>query len=341
MAKERFQSILGLRKGKAIETVATLANKALANWHMNHTFGKLGYDHLIVKQVEKKGDKFIPDEVASDKGQYAFKEFFMDAFDWDAVKERTVIGTLAQFHEVVHSSGIKNEKAVGKLQPIEIVRTDDESNDVVGARTYGVFSLDTPIPFAKVQDTLQKAIVDGLSGEEVGDYEEEEETPVVETPVVEEPVVEAPVAEEPVVEAPVAEEPVVETPVVETPAVETPVVETPAVETPVVEEPVVETPVVEEPAVETPAVVTPVVEEPVVETPVVEEPVEENNNEVIVDFNDFEDVSTPPGNNGEEISVGDIEIENFVEEQTEVPAEGATGGEADDFNIEDALAKLD
>ncbi|KLA07070.1 hypothetical protein B4086_5546 [Bacillus cereus] len=325
MAKERFQSILGLRKGKAIETVATLANKALANWHMNHTFGKMGYDHLIVKQVEKKGDKFIPDEVAGDKGQYAFKEFFMDAFDWDAVKERTVIGTLAQFHEVVHSSGIKNEKAVGKLHPIEIVRTDDESNDVVGARTYGVFSLDTPIPLAKVQDTLQKAIVDGLSGEEVGDYEEEEEEPAVETPVVEEPVVETPVVEETVVETPVVEEPVVETSVGEETVVETPVVEEPVVETPVVEETVVE---------------TPVVEEPVVETPVVEETAEGNNNEVIVDFNDFEEVSAPAGNNSEEISVGDIEIENFVEEQTAVPDEGATGGEADDFNIEDALAKL-
>ncbi|MFV1457244.1 hypothetical protein, partial [Bacillus mycoides] len=98
MAKEKYFSILGLRKGKRIETIATVANKALANWHINNTFGNLGYDRLITKQVENKGDKFIPEAVVGDKNKYLLVEFLMSAFNWDEVKAVMSEGTLMQFH---------------------------------------------------------------------------------------------------------------------------------------------------------------------------------------------------------------------------------------------------
>lgn len=221
MAKERYHSILGLRKGKAIETIATMTNKALANWHINHTFGKLGYDRLLTKQVDKKGDKFIPDEVVSDKGQYVFMEFFMSAYNWDSVKSKATVGTLTQFHEALCHNGIKNEKVIGKVNSVQLVYANDGERELEGARTYGVFSIEEAIPYVKVQDTLQKAILEDVVGEEMEDDEEtetESSEEVSQEETVEESATEEEKTEEPKVEELKAEEPKAEKSKAEEPA---------------------------------------------------------------------------------------------------------------------------
>ncbi|PGT90017.1 hypothetical protein [Bacillus thuringiensis] len=328
MAKERYHSILGLRKGKAIETVATMSNKALANWHINHTFGKLGYDRLLTKQVDKKGDKFIPDEVVSDKGQYVFMEFFMSAYNWDSVKSKATVGTLTQFHEAIFSNGIKSEKVVGKVGVLELIHSNEVERELEGARTYGVFSLDEAIPYVKVQDTLQKAILEDVVGEDMGDDEE------TETESLEE------VSQEETVEEAVKEEEKTEAPKVE-PKVETPVkeekVEAPKVEAPKKEEPKAEAPKVEETAKDS--------ADDMDFSDFDEEttPAEEKKEEAVADFSDFVDetAETKEETKEEKVddSADDMDFSDFDEETTPAKTEEATEG-SDEIDIEAELENL-
>jgi hypothetical protein len=109
----------------------------------------------------------------------------------------------------------------------------------------------------------------------------------IQSPVVESAVVESAVVETPVVESAVVETPVVESAVVETPVVETPVVESAVVETPVVESAVVESAVVETPVVETSVEETPLVETSVEETLIEETPLEEGSQNKIEEINNM------------------------------------------------------
>lgn len=166
MAKESFVSILGLNKGQSIDVLATVSDKTTANWHINNTFGNMGYDHLIVKTVNKKGDKFVADVIAKDKAKYLNVELIMNKFDWDTLRAVITEGTLLSFSEMVKTNGIKNEKMIGKLGDVYPIHTTD-GEEVEDFATTVVLPETEPIPYTKAMNALRKEVLEYVTGDEV------------------------------------------------------------------------------------------------------------------------------------------------------------------------------
>lgn len=171
MAKKTYVDVLGLKKGKAPEVVATFSNRQLANWHNKNTFEDLGYDNLLLKNSNVKGDKFISDVVAEDKESYIQAIATMEITDMTSVTTVTRRNTLLGY---ILEGVLKNKTGVKKVELLESDDTNVALEDLQ-KQAQVVYSDDDVYPLGQIEKKLTKALLDALTDEEESDSEVEEE----------------------------------------------------------------------------------------------------------------------------------------------------------------------
>lgn len=171
MAKKTYVDVLGLKKGKAPEVVATFSNRQLANWHNKNTFEDFGYDNLLLKNSNVKGDKFISDVVAEDKESYIQAIATMEITDMTSVTTVTRRNTLLGY---ILEGVLKNKTGVKKVELLESDDTNVALEDLQ-KQAQVVYSDEDVYPLAQIEKKLTKALLDALTDEEEYDSEVEEE----------------------------------------------------------------------------------------------------------------------------------------------------------------------
>lgn len=179
MAKKTYVDVLGLKKGKAPEVIATFSNRQLANWHNKNTFEDFGYDNLLLKNSNVKGDKFISDVVAEDKESYIQAIATMEITDMTSVTTVTRRNTLLGY---ILEGVLKNKTGVKKVELLESDDTNVALEDLQ-KQVQVVYSDEDVYPLAQIEKKLTKALLDALTDEEESgsEVEEEETKPKKET----------------------------------------------------------------------------------------------------------------------------------------------------------------
>lgn len=170
MTKKTYVDVLGLQKGKAPEVVATFSNKTQANWHINNTFVTEGFDKLLTTNTKTKGEKFVQEVVADDKGTYIHAVSTMNITDLETVETVTTKETLLG---AINKGLIKNKTGVNKIELLETEETGSLEDLKKSVQT--VFPENEVFPIAKIEKKLSTELLKSLSEDEDVEEEDSEE----------------------------------------------------------------------------------------------------------------------------------------------------------------------
>src|SRR5699024_9938701 len=133
------------------------------NWHVNNTF--VEEDKCLVKSTNKKGSKFIKNDVASDRDSYIKSVAEMAITDLETLKITTEESTLLKF---ILDGVVDKKTDLNKLVELEV---DEEGIEQIQV----IHSENTVFPHSKVKKKLEDTLIKNLVGEDESESEEETE----------------------------------------------------------------------------------------------------------------------------------------------------------------------
>ena len=172
--------VVGITKKGEVENLAIFTSEKLAKHHTKTTFKDLGYKILLCTPVAKSSKEavVIPENIALDKGKYAFTKLTVRNSDWENLEANSIFGTLNEFviprinekSSTILGEATKVLNKVNKVLSLEVESSEGDELTEIEVSAYVLHSVESPIPYKPAMGALHKELEKTLIQKLVPNY---------------------------------------------------------------------------------------------------------------------------------------------------------------------------